>query len=278
MKDKAKAKKVVSSDNTEIYYWTSWNSEMDKDFLVLHPGASMNHSSLQGLEKGINDMGHPTVIFDQRGTGYSEVGSESDSHLLDRYTEDLQRIIEQEGLEKPGIITHSFGFMPAINYASKSNNVGKITGICASPNFSKTSNPFLFKLFTNTFMYCEYLGCAGTYLLHTLTGNKRGYSEQNLAGASDFRIALSIYDNPLQEIRAHIAKGKQLWDISEQLKSITNPLQLIYGKNDLMVRPYAGEEIEKLVKGKCNINIVEGTHTLPITHPERVLEVISCAK
>ncbi len=174
MKDKNKAKKIVSSDNAEIYYWISWNSGMAKDFLVLHPAASMNHSSLQGLEKGINDMGHPTLVFDQRGTGYSQVGSDSDSHSLDRYAEDLQRIIEQEGLEKPWIITHSFGFMPAVNYASKSGNVGKITGICVSHNFSKTSNPFLFQLFSKGLIYMEYPGCAGTYLWHKVNGEKRG--------------------------------------------------------------------------------------------------------
>jgi pimeloyl-ACP methyl ester carboxylesterase len=277
MKNKAEAKKVVSSDNTEIYYWTSWTPEMNKEFLVLHPGASMNHSSLGSLERSLNERGHPTLVFDQRGIGYSEAPADSKYYSLDRYSEDLQKMIEQEGLEKPGIITHSFGFMVAADYALKTKNIGKITGICASHNFAKTTNPVLFHSWDKALRYSSLVTWPIKALKDSIIGKEIGYSEQDLAGKSDLDVAHALGEVTYNQMRVQIKNGDQLlhWDISDKLKKLDNPLQLIYGRNDLGVRPYAGKEIAKLVKGKCDINIVEGTHTLPTTHPERVLEVLN---
>lgn len=275
MKDIKDAKKIARDDNFDLYYWVNWKPGM-KDFLVLHPAASMNHSSLETLESGLNERGYATIIFDQRGIGYSAAPAKREMYSLDKHSEDLQKIIEMEGLENPGIVTHSFGFMPAIDYAARTGNVSKIIGICASPDFRKTTNPYLFKLFERVGIFTEYLGWAATSLAHKLKREKRGYNSQSLSGKSDAKVWLSIVDVFLNEINVHIAHGLELnkWDVSEQLKSVKAPLQLIYGKKDLMVKSYAGELIEKLAERKCDIKILEGTHTLPITHPERVLKVI----
>ena len=274
MKNKNKAKKITTADNLDIYYWVNWKSGM-KDFLVLHPGASMNHSSLETLEQRLNERGYATIIFDQRGIGYSVAPAEQKYYSLEKHSQDLQKIIEKEGLEKPDLVTHSFGFMPAVDYAARTGNVGKIMGICASHNFRKTTSSFLFSLFEKIGVYMEYFGWAATSLAHEF-GEDRKYNNQNLKGKSDARVWLSIVDVPLSEIKVHVAHGIELnkWDISEQLKLIKNPLQLIYGKNDLMVRAYAGDLISKIAGRECDIHILEGTHTLPITHPERVLEII----
>ena len=277
MKEIAKAKKIVSSDNTGVYYWVSWNPKMNKDFLVLHPGASMNHSSLGSLERSLNERGHPTLVFDQRGIGFSEAPADSKYYSLERYSEDLQKMIEQEGLEKPGLITHSFGFMVASDYALRTKNVEKITGICAAHNFAESTNPLLFHLWDKGIRHFERITWPIKKLKNSIFGEKVDYSEQDLVGGSLRDVARSLRRVTLHESKVHVKNGDQLlhWDISDKLKEIYNPIQLIYGKNDIMVRPYEGLKIARLVKGKCNINIVEGDHTLPTTHPDRILKVIS---
>jgi len=276
MKKRQDAKTIDSSDGVKVHYWVNWKPEMNKSFVVMHPGASMNHSSLQGIERGLNERGHPTLLFDQRGIGYSEAPAKQEYYSLEKYSADLQRIIEKEGLENPDLFAHSFGFMVAIDYLSRTGNLGKITAACASHNFSETTNPLLFHIGGKILGCFNYLTWAANLMSNQITGEKIDYSEQDLAGKSDLSVVHALVNVPFKELRVYRANsGLAKWDISEKLKQVTNPLQLVYGKQDLMVRPYAGEKIARLVKGKCDIHVVEGTHTLPLTHPERVLEVMN---
>lgn len=276
MKSKTSAKTIRGIDDAKIFYWISWKPGMNKSWMLLHPAASMNHSSLQSLETGLNERGHPTIVFDPRGTGYSQLPQKEGYHTIDRCSKDVQRIVEKEGLENPDFLTHSFGFLPVVDYISRTGNAGKLTGVCASPNFSKTVNPIMFNLWTNFLMETsEYLGSSAMCLVNALTCRKREYNNQNLPGESDFRIWLSIIDIPRKEVAGHMFDIKNLSaDISPQLEKVACPVKLIYASKDTMVKPYAGKIISNLVRGMCTIDVVDGTHTLPVSHPEKVLEIL----
>ncbi len=278
MKDKYLAKKIISKDNLEIYYWVTWNKELSKRFVVLHPASSMNHSSLQNLEQRLNEIGFPTLVLDPRGSGFSEAPPEPEYFTLDKYSDDLRKIIEEEGLEKPSYLGHSFGFMPIVDYVSKSPNAYSITGICASYNFSKTAhNRLLFNLFNTILRYAEYVGSFGMKLYNLTTRKKNDYPDQyGLEGKTDLNVWFSIVNTKFREIKTHIISGIEInkWDVTEQIKKIKVPILLIYGNKDIMVKPDTGEYISSLTKGYCEIEIIEGTHSLPITKPLMVLEVI----
>lgn len=278
MKSKSSAKKITSDEGFSIYYWVNWDKEMKKNFKVLYPGSSMNHSSMENLEKGINERGFPTLVLDPRGFGYSESLPKSEYFSLDKYSNDLRKIIEQEGLEKPSYIGHSFGFMPIVDYVAQTSNAEDITGICASYRFSDTvQNKFLFHLFNRVLRYSEYAGSIGTQIMHLLKGDKREYSDQSkLDGKTDFDVWISIVDAPSKDLKIHSVSGIEInkWDISEQLQKIENPVLLIYGTNDMMVKAYAGEHISSLVKGNTDIEILEGTHSLPVNQSKRILKIL----
>lgn len=276
MKNLEDAKSISGVDNARVYYWTSWKPEMKKNWVFLHPGASMNHSSLQSLEKGLNDRGHPTVILDPRGTGYSKLPLNREYHTLDKCSVDIQRIVEQESLENPEFLAHSFGFLPIVDYVSRTGNAEKITGVCVSPNFSKTADPLMFNLWVNGLMEAsEYIGSSAMCLINAITWKKRVYNNQNLPGESELRIWQSIIDIPRKEVAGHMLDITNLSeDISPQLRKIACPVQLIHGDKDVMVRPYAGDIIANLVRGKCTADIVSASHTLPVRNPEKVLEII----
>jgi len=104
MKPKSQAKKIVAGDGIEVFYWVTWKSGMNSNFHVLHPGASMNHSALERLEKGLNDRGYPTIVFDPRGFGHSKAPARKRYYRLENYTNDIADIIQKEGLEKTNLI------------------------------------------------------------------------------------------------------------------------------------------------------------------------------
>lgn len=278
MKDKSKAKRIVSADGLNIYYWVNWNKSLTKVFNVLHPGSSMNHSSLESIEKGLAERKHPAITFDPRGQGYSDAPAQKDFYQLERYSNDLQRIIEQEGIEKPEFVTHSSGFMPVVNYAAKTENADLIIGICASPKFSETTpNKVLFHIFNRGLRYADYLGALGMKISDALKGKTTKYPDQSdLEGKSDFDVWKKIVNIPFERTRVNTVSGSQIikWDIANQLSYLSTPLLLIYGGDDTMVRPVAGEYIRLLVKGHCNVEVIEGSHSLPINKPQNVLEII----
>ena len=178
MKDKTKAKKFVSSDGVDIYYWPNLNKSTKKRFILLHPGAAANHSSLEEIEHGLNKLGYPTLNFDPRGSGYSDAPISREYYQLDRVTGDLEGIIKQEGLEKPILIGHSWGFMPMVDYTVRTGNSKKIIGIGASYNFSETapkilSSKLAFNFFDKFLIYLDYVLSIGTLISHKLTETER---------------------------------------------------------------------------------------------------------
>lgn len=277
MKDKSKAKRIVSQDGLNIYYWVNWNTDLKNNFVVLQPGSSMNHSSLEGLEKGFNERGNPTIVIDPRGFGYSDAPGNSKSYQLEKYSDDLERIIGQEELEDPTLVGHSFSFMYTVDYASRTNNADRLIGICGSYSFPETTgNKALFHLFNRVLRYGEYAGSIGTKIAHAVKGEERTLPDMSNRNESDFGMYLKIVDVPIKNITAHIVSALEInrWDVSKQLGELKIPSLLIYGDNDIMVKPIAGEYISGKSRADCQIEILNGDHSLPIKNPEGVLKVV----
>jgi pimeloyl-ACP methyl ester carboxylesterase len=279
MKNLSSAKKIVSEEGIDVYYWVNWDKSKNKTFYIIHPGSSMNHSSMENLEKGLNEKGFPTINIDPRGFGLSKAPAEKDYFSLEAYSDDLRKIVEQEGLENPSFIGHSFGFMPIVDYVSESSNAKNISGVGASYKFSQTSkNMFLFHLFNRFLRYGEYAGSVGTGLAHFLKRGERGYSNQAvLNNKSDLSVWLSAVDVTFEDIKTNIISGKEIckWDITQQLQKLDIPVLLVYGIYDSMVKPETAYKMQELIKGECNIEFIEATHSAPITQARRVLNTMN---
>jgi pimeloyl-ACP methyl ester carboxylesterase len=238
----------------------------------------MNHSSLENLERSLNENFNPTIIIDPRGVGYSKAPSEKKYYSIDRYADDIAKILDTEGISNVTFIGHSMGFMPAVHYAAKTENYNSLVGISASYSFPKTAkNRLGFFLFDHFLRYNEYLGSLMANLSHKAIGLPRVYNNQSLPeGSSDWSTYLSIVDVPLHEISNHIVGGKEhnKWDISNDLKKINKNILLIYGSKDYMVLPSTGEYIKGITKD-CDIEIIlDASHGVPITNPKAVIEIL----
>ncbi len=273
--------KIVAEDGVEVFYWINSGSGMNKKMVVLCPGSSMNHSSLERLEAGLNERGHPTLTFDPRGFGYSDAPTKPEFYELERHSQDLEMILARKGIERPEFVATSFGFMPAVDYISRTKNASKLTGICTAPNFKDTApNVALYHFFDKVGRYVlEWPGFAITGLGHLLRGTKRSYPDQSqLEGASELAVLKTIVDQPWHRIRANNVMGRVAigFDVSEQLGGFYVPTHMIYGSKDAMVVPTKAEPIVRgLVVGELDIDVVPGApHSLPTTNPQVVLQVM----
>ena len=281
-KGKERAQKVTDSEGVDVFYWVTSKPGMNKSMVVLHPGSSYNHTSFLGLEKKLNDLGHPTIVFDPRGFGYSEAPAVSESFTLENYTADLGRIIQKEGIETPILLTCSFGFMPAVNYTAETKNTSKILGVSATPCTKKTApGETQFEIFDRVGRYVlEYPGSVATSLKHWITGTERGFPDQSVyEGKTDMDMFWTIADQPFRKLKMNTTSGRAIntWDVSNQLAQIEVPVHLVYGSKDMLIVPEtAGEYIKEMVKGKCTIDIVQNKeHMIATTNPTVVLEVLN---
>ncbi|MBN2454546.1 alpha/beta hydrolase [Candidatus Woesearchaeota archaeon] len=282
MKDLRKAGSIVAQDGVKVYYWTSWSREMDKSWVVMHPGSSMNHSSLEGLEKGINELGHPTILIEPRGVGYSGSPEEKGYYTLDKYSGDLESIVWKQGIAKPSLLGHSYGFMPEVDYTARTKNAEQLIGICASHNFIETApNKAAVVLFGLGWRAGETILSPVLGLQHWIKGEDRSYNDQSgLEGKSDLGVFPYIADVPFSKLRVYDISGTEQIgsDISQQLGEIETPLVLIYGEKDMMV-PFekaAGAILNRAVKSpdKTALIIDKAGHSLPITKPKEVARVL----
>ncbi|HIJ02613.1 TPA: alpha/beta hydrolase [Candidatus Woesearchaeota archaeon] len=180
MKTKISAKKIVSKDNVDVYYWITYKQGMNNKFKFLHPASSMNHTSLEPLEFMLNYENHPTIILEPRGVGYSQTPNSKAFFQLDFYSDDISEILKAEGIEKPDFIGHSTGFMPSIDYAYRTNNADKIFGIGGSYHFpDTTASKLIFHFFNRVFRYNELVVSPIMFLWHNANSRLRPYNDQS---------------------------------------------------------------------------------------------------
>lgn len=106
---------ITVSDHTLSY--TKFGS--GKPILIINGGPGMNSHGFQFMAEKIAELGHSTILYDQRGTGNS-VLSRLDSTTLSMQlmTKDIEAIRSHFQLEKLLILGHSFGGILAAAYAS----------------------------------------------------------------------------------------------------------------------------------------------------------------
>ena len=276
MKTKIDAKRIVSEDNLNIYYWINSPSKFEKSrgFFFLHPASSMNHSSLEKLENKLIDDGFSTIILDPRGVGLSDKPFMSSDYNLELFSSDIRKVLEQEGVEKPMYFTHSMGFMPVVDYVYKTNNAEQIFGSGSSHKFKESSpNRLLFWLFDKYIRKFE-------VVMQSSIKKRKGISQYNDLSNATTEIDLyeAICDVPEEEIEAHIVSGRKIntWGISYQLSEINIPIHLIYGNKDEMVRyKKTAPHIKDVSGGIVTLDLVAGgKHALPLFQPKKVVEIM----
>lgn len=82
--------------------------------VIIHGGPGMNHSYLMPHLKDLSKK-YRLVFYDQRASGKSATPS-PDSISLKFFTDDLEAIRKDLGVEKLNLLSHSWGALPAVAY------------------------------------------------------------------------------------------------------------------------------------------------------------------
>ena len=90
-----------------------------KPLFLLNGGPGFSSHNFQGLAKKISNN-RRVILFDQRGTGYSEITQKNTSNItLDLMVDDIENLRKHLGYSKISLMGQSFGGIYAMAYAAK---------------------------------------------------------------------------------------------------------------------------------------------------------------
>ncbi|HEV7721610.1 MAG TPA: alpha/beta hydrolase [Iamia sp.] len=103
--------------------------------VLLHGGPGFDHSSYKGASSmDLTDVAQ-VVYYDHRGNGRSDPGSRDD-WTLDVWADDIVRLCDALGIERPIVIGESFGGFVAQRYLARHpDHPRRVVLSCTSPRF-----------------------------------------------------------------------------------------------------------------------------------------------
>ncbi len=267
--------KFLEKDNVQIYY----EILQGKQTLVFLHGTTVNHTVFNKLIDYFKDK-YGILAIDQRGDGKSLPKSDDESfYSLENYTQDLENVIEKEGIEKPIIMGHSMGGMVGINYASRNDNINSLVLIETSYDFKKTltlgGKIFCFPLFRPVFRwYFDHLN---------KKAKKRGikddyvdFSELDKVNDNDFaRITYEKVSRDYAKAMWALSEAVLKWNVEEQLSSINCPTLILNAYRSQFIKLKTAYELQEKIGDNSHAKPIFGVkHQLLFQNADRVNKVI----
>jgi len=105
----------IHAQPVDIHYYTIGEGE---PLLMINGGPGWSSSHMKPVAEKISGMGYQVILFDQRGTGKSDVKITPETITFELMIEDIERIRKEMGISSFVVYGHSFGGMLAMGYAS----------------------------------------------------------------------------------------------------------------------------------------------------------------
>ena len=165
------------------------------------------------------------------------------------YGEMVKKFIEENKIEKPNVIAHSFGGRVTIYLASKYQALfDKIiltdaAGVKPKMTFKKFINRYKFKF--------------GKFILNTFT--KKEIRDKKLQEYRD-KHSSPDYKALKSDVMRETFKKVINLDLTPNLKDITRPTLLIWGENDIDTPVYMAKTMEKNIKDSGLVILKDAKH------------------
>lgn len=110
--------KSIDTFAGKIFYWLDNSFPGRPTAFFLH-GLSSNHTTWLNATGVLHEHKYNSLVWDMRGHGLSDKTKKRGLYKLPVFSEDLEKIINREQIEKPVLVGYSFGGSIAIEYAVK---------------------------------------------------------------------------------------------------------------------------------------------------------------
>jgi len=113
----AQTEEIINSGNSKLHYKTFGKG---KPILIINGGPGMNCEGFAFIAEELAKMNFQTIIYDQRGTGKSDLEKVNATTItMDLMVDDIENLRKHLKIQKWILFGHSFGGMMATYFASK---------------------------------------------------------------------------------------------------------------------------------------------------------------
>jgi proline iminopeptidase len=249
---------------------------VEKPVLVLlHGGPGFDHSSFRPYFDRFGDT-HQVVYVDQRGHGRSDGRDDPSGWNLDTWADDVVRLCDALGIDRPVVMGTSFGGFVAIRYAAR--HPGHPSKLILS---STLARPHV-ELVESRFRALGGSQAAAAYR------RVYGAGDQSVEAWLDFAThCLPVYNHTPStlgpsrtrdnfDVLQHFHQPFAAMDLRGDVRAIEMPTLVIAGRDDPMTPPECSTEIVDLLRdGLGRLELVDdaghGTFRDQPTTTERIL-------
>lgn len=239
---------ALSTDGAQIYYKTFGKGQ---PLLIINGGPGMNSDGFERLAVSLSQH-FMTIIYDQRGTGKSELQVLDNTTItMELMLSDIESIRKQLGLATWSVLGHSFGGMVACAYASVYPD--KIDNIVLSSSgginlklldyFRESLHSKLNPTQLDSVNYWERKIAAGETDHYTRLQRGKYLAPAYVMDPQYYPVIaerLTQGNSTINQLMWDDLR-KQNFDCASKLKSFGRPVLIIQGKQDI-VRPSTAEE------------------------------------
>ncbi|MFH1440527.1 MAG: proline iminopeptidase-family hydrolase [Candidatus Omnitrophota bacterium] len=124
----------IKVEGGRVWYNASGLDKLGVPLIILHGGPGAPHYYLEPLEALACDR--PVIFYDQLGCGNSERPKDKSLWTIGHFTQELDQVRKELGLENLHILGHSWGTMLAVDYMLTRKPKGIASIILSSPCLS----------------------------------------------------------------------------------------------------------------------------------------------
>lgn len=227
-----------------MHGWGCDTSTVASIAAALEPGMRVINVDLPGHGKS----GEPPLLPDGRPWGVYE------------YTEVVEELARQLGLERPSLIGHSYGGRIAIIYSSR-NDVDKVVLVDAAGIKPKRPLKYYIKIYSFKFY---------KRIAPLIYGKKKAArkieKKRNKAGSADYRNA-----SPMMKM---VMSRSVNQDLRHHLPSIKSPTLLIWGENDTATPLSDAKLMDRLIPDSGLVSFKGCGHYSFLDNPAQFRSVI----
>jgi proline iminopeptidase len=242
--------------------------------VFVHGGPGFDHTPFKARHASLAEIAQ-LVYYDHRGNGRSEDGAR-ERWMLDQWADDLRRLCDVLGIERPIVFGASFGGFVALNYALRhpdrpaklilSSTAAHIDLERAAAMFERLGGPEIRAMAERFFSEPtaenrdEYLRVCGPY-----------YSQRPRPPEILARVTKR------QEVSEHFLRGELLtFDLRPRLSKIRCPVLLLAGELDPVATIEDAEELAAALPadGLRFVRFPGAGHMLANEQPDEVLRLI----
>ncbi|NTU98976.1 alpha/beta hydrolase [Candidatus Falkowbacteria bacterium] len=210
------------------------------------------------------------LTFDLRGHGKSGKPKGLKGYAISKFADDLFELIQFLGIDRPIIISHSFGSLIALEFIAKHMDVVD-KAVFLSPNLAP-------KQIISGKIIRPLLELVKVFSLFPFNQKARGHVDyQRFANSGDWNIPRMIADIGMTSLPVYLYGTKQSYkvDYRDLAGKIDFPVLIMHGKKDSIFPLSGAVKMHEKIKNSRLIVLENSNHILVLNNFKEVSEAIS---